>query len=302
MDYRLIKEEPLATGIKRIGILLNAQAVSQINLLVEEHPHEAVHELRKRFKELRGLIRLVRYPLGECYARENEFYRDLGRDISHIRDLRAFIEALTHLKVQYSERLSKDAFSATEAFLNHRLRELAESIKLKDTLRHIQARLKEHEDVIRQWPVDAGTFHDIYKSLMKVYARGYRMMRSVKDNSSVESFHELRKRGKYMRYHMEILNFAWPAMMAVQAGEFGNFADLLGDDHDLALCLAYLEQEKPDEEEFQLIKAIVNHQRALLQQQVLSLGHKLYAERPRTFTRRIYKYWLAQEISYTGKG
>lgn len=299
MNYRLLKEEPLGEGIKRIGYSLNAQAMDHINELAEDNPHEAVHELRKRFKELRAVIRLIRDALGDIYQQENHFYRDLGRQITDIRDLKAFIEALNLLKDQHNEQLYKNAFSKTEAFLNNRLSTLAEKMNLEETLLYIKSQLDEHAIIIKEWPVELKAFKDISKSLERVYERGYKMMRIINSDPSVENFHELRKRGKYMRYHMDLISFIWPGMMNAEEQEFGNFSDLLGDDHDLALLLSLLTKEKPDEEEYQLLKAIINDKRAALQRGILELGAKLYAERPRIFVRRIGKYWLAQEKPYT---
>jgi CHAD domain-containing protein len=299
MNYRLLKQEPLGDGIKRIGYFLNAQAINHINELAENHPHEAVHELRKRFKELRALIRLIRDLLGENYSTENHFYRDLGREITNIRDLKAFIEALALLKDLYNRKLYKNAFSTTEAFLNDRLSSLAESMNLKETLLYIKSQLDEHASIIKEWPVQVESFKDISKSLRRVYERGYKMMGTIRSDASVEDFHELRKRSKYMRYHMDLISFIWPGMMNAEEQEFGKFSDLLGNDHDLALFLSQLSSEKPDEEEYQLLKAIINDKRAAIQQEVLELGAKLYAETPRVFIRRIGKYWLAQEKPYT---
>lgn len=299
LNYRLLKEEPLAEGIKRIGYSLNAQAIGHVNDLAENHPHEAVHELRKRFKELRALIRLVRKPLGGNYKTENQFYRDLGREISEIRDLKAFQEALILLKEQHNEKLYKNAFETTENFLNNRLSSLAESRNLKETLLYIKSELNKHAGIIKEWPVEVESFKGLTTSLKKVYERGYRMMRTIRSDASIENFHELRKRAKYMRYHMDLINFIWPGMMKAQEQEFGNLSDLLGDDHDLALFLSLLSKEKPDEEEYQLLKAIITDKRTALQRQVVELGAKLYAERPRVFIRRIDRYWLAQEKPYT---
>lgn len=299
MNYRLLKQEPLGDGIKRVAYSLHTQAISHIDELSENHPHEAVHELRKRFKELRAVLRLVRDPLGEVYHFENEFYRDLGREITEIRDVKAFIEALTRVQEQYQSKLENNAFTKTARFLYRRLTTLAESMDLKDRLLYIRSQLQEHTKIVKEWPLEVKNYKDISGSLKRVYERGYKMMGVISSEPSVENFHELRKRGKYMRYHMDIISFIWPGMMNIQEQEFGTFSDILGDDHDLALFLSLLIKEKPDEEECQLLKAIVNDKRAALQKSVLELGAKLYAETPRAFIRRIGKYWLAQEKPYT---
>ena len=50
-----------------------------------------VHAARKRLKKIRGVLCLVRPELAEWYRVENVRYRDVGRDLSQIRDAQVMI-------------------------------------------------------------------------------------------------------------------------------------------------------------------------------------------------------------------
>jgi uncharacterized coiled-coil DUF342 family protein len=56
-----------------------------------EDPHETVHEVRKRCKETRATLRLVRELL-PTYSDENAHYRDAARRLSYIRDAQVLSE------------------------------------------------------------------------------------------------------------------------------------------------------------------------------------------------------------------
>ena len=52
---------------------------------------------------------------------------------------------------------------------------------------------------------------------------------------TTENFHAWRKRVKYTRFHLQILQPLWPDLMATLAREGDLLADNLGEEHDLAL-------------------------------------------------------------------
>jgi CHAD domain-containing protein len=83
----------LQDGVRRI-------AVEQISAMLGEIDDaslgrdETVHQLRKRCKKLRGLVRLVR-PGFEDDRSENATFRDAARGLSALRDADVLIETTT---------------------------------------------------------------------------------------------------------------------------------------------------------------------------------------------------------------
>src|SRR4030095_12488027 len=77
-----------------------------------ENPPETVHELRKRLKKMRAVLRLVRDELGEeVFDRENGVLRDLGRKLSPARDATVRVSALDLLRKEKGRGLSSRDFS-----------------------------------------------------------------------------------------------------------------------------------------------------------------------------------------------
>src|SRR5437763_1529566 len=60
---------------------------------------ETVHEVRKDFKKVRAVLRLARAGMAAgTYRFENEFFRDLGHQLSDARDAQILIEAFDKLR------------------------------------------------------------------------------------------------------------------------------------------------------------------------------------------------------------
>ncbi len=70
MGFRLQRGEAVNEGVRRIAGEQLEKAIAEIQN-TELDRHEAVHQVRKRFKKIRGLIRLVRPAFEETYDREN---------------------------------------------------------------------------------------------------------------------------------------------------------------------------------------------------------------------------------------
>ncbi len=73
MSYRLQRSESVIQGVKRIAREQLDKALTDIKN-EDMDRHEAVHQVRKRFKKIRGLIRLVRPSFEKTYrARMRSF-------------------------------------------------------------------------------------------------------------------------------------------------------------------------------------------------------------------------------------
>ena len=102
MEYTLHPDERVSDEIKRIVDGKIDRAIDHID--EGDDPHETVHEVRKRCKEIRAAVRLVR-PVLPTYKQENVHYRDAGRRISEIRDAHAAIETFDeHLRPAVEDR------------------------------------------------------------------------------------------------------------------------------------------------------------------------------------------------------
>ena len=96
MAYRFKRgNSSVEAGVRRIATEEIDGAIDEIDDNGLEL-HETVHQVRKRCKKLRGLIRVVR-PAFDDYQDENAAFREAARALSYVRDTEALIETYDDL-------------------------------------------------------------------------------------------------------------------------------------------------------------------------------------------------------------
>ena len=111
-----------------------------------------------------------------------------------------------------------------------------------------------------------------------------------------EAFHVWRKRVRYLRFQMTLLEGMWPRVQSRIVTDLGYLADALGAEHDLAELNRLLDEEPemlPDENARHLLQGLLVRNRARLQAAARPVGVRLYAEDPVAFTGRLGVYWEA---------
>lgn len=297
MGYELRPDEKAADAINRVG----REQIDQALVLLEDFgraPDSTVHEVRKCFKRIRGLIRLVRKEVGkDCYRFENTFFRNLGRGLSDLRDSAVAIETVKGLRKTFAEQLSEDAFEHVAAKLSAQHDAAVTALKRDTTvLEHTMAQLEEAGDRMADWPVTRAGFCAFAPSIRKVYSRGATAMKKAYKSPSAESFHEWRKRSKYLWYHVTLLRFVWPPVMEALKDETHLLSNYLGEDHDLAMLTARLNADPAmarNANELEMLLELAQARSEELRALAHPVGLRLYAEPPGAYTGRIKTYWNA---------
>jgi CHAD domain-containing protein len=256
----------------------------------------AVHEARKSFKRVRGMLRLVRDEMEPAtYVRLNSLFRDAGRALSDMRTSAVLSETLEKVRERFPHRLSQDE----AARLVHKLRNHHEALRgemaPRATLfRLVAADLRRGRKLILTLPLVDNKFPA--GGMRRVYARGRRGLRRCRQDDAAANFHEWRKRVKYLRYHVRVFSPAWPPVLDGLTGELVLLSELLGLDHDLAelhLTLVAHPELRLREPDAGKSLALIETYRAELEAQAFSIGLRVYAEKPDAFVSRMRAYWRA---------
>ena len=293
MPYRLRHGETVATGIPRIVREQIDRALAEVDELDRA---EAIHQVRKRCKKIRGVLRMVRKPLekDDLYGLENAWYRDAARRISGVRDADAMIEAFDKLTEGQSEVAGSEAVRAGLVARRDRAAAGAGE-ESAESLTGVASALREGALRVGSWRIGEG-FDAIGPGVAATYARGRTAMEAAYDDPSPERFHEWRKRAKYHWYHCRILEDLWKPVMAGRVEALSDLSDLLGDDHDLAVLSETIGGSPEDFSDGGGLAAVLGmaeRRRRELQAEARAIGEKVYAEKPKAFTRRFRHYWDA---------
>ncbi len=295
MSLTLNIQKPLAEEWKREVIKLIEKATDELQgANTEETRHEAVHTARKCFKKIRAALRLVRDE-ADFYEKQNVFFRDLGRQISDVRDATSMLETVGNLREHYDSKLYKNAFTELETALKNHREKLAEELwKEGDILNEIADKLKSKKEEVPHWTLKVEGFSEIKPSVKRVYKRGKHRLADCENRGNAEDFHQWRKRAKYLRYQLRMLYDAWPAVLKTLEAELHEITDLVGEDHDLHVLKEWVKMtgftfSQPDEQE--LFEAISSHRQENLKTWALLLGERWYYQTPSGFTDRLEHYW-----------
>lgn len=240
---------------------------------------ERVHGARKRFKEIRAVLRLARVPLGPTFAIENAWYRDAARDLSTARDADALIEAIDKLRDATADKRLRRALARMKRILSKERAPADLATHITNTLQQLPVAKAR----IDQWPLSADGFATIGAGLRRTYRDGRRAMRTALAIPSDEHFHEWRKRVKDHWYHAQLLRDVWPSMMKPYLEVMEHLSRTLGDDHDLALLRARVASPA--------IREAIDARRADLSEEAISLGQRVYADSPAAIERRFEAWW-----------
>lgn len=293
LTYRLLDGEPLPSGLRRVASGRAAKAAEGLREAERDDVAKVVHGARKDMKKLRSAIRLSRAGLGEeGYRRANDHFRDTARMLGGARDAEAKLESLAALRKRFGgefpTRWSRDFVAALEKERD-RLAADAGEAPLAEAAERLEHGLRE----IKRWQLEPDGFALVEPGLRRAYRRGRDRFKTAMSNPGDEQVHELRKRVKDLWYMTDLLAGAWPALLEPLADEAHEFSQLLGDHHDLAV-LRDEAHARPDcfggKAQARLLELIARRQGELFEAGI-PYGRRLYAEKPKAFSRRLAAYW-----------
>jgi CHAD domain-containing protein len=296
MSFEVKSGESFRKGIARIAQKQLDDALELLTGTASGSRDEVVHEVRKHFKKVRAVLRLVRPHIREAvYRRENYWFRDTGRPLTEVRDAKILVEALDKLTEYFADRVRARPLDGVRKGLRANLREVRKRVlddqgdfaTVAALVREARDRLGDWTDVPKKWPA-------IGDGLKQVYEKARTAFAGATANPTVENLHEWRKQAKYLRYHLEILRPLWPEVMEKLADQADHLSELLGDDHDLAVLQQMLTDDPQrfgGEATLELLSALIDQRRAELQSEAELLGQRLFQDRPKEFVRRLKGYW-----------
>jgi len=275
------------------GAILDAAGEARAALVLDD-PVKAVHELRKAFKRLRALLRLVRRGTStRGAAAEARALRarlsEAARRLSGARDSAARREALDDL--------------AAKELITPALRKAAARALVPRASKAQQAGLAPHrgelEEAILASEGAAGRLAglmgtaELLRAMTGDYAKARKLGRAV-DPGHAESVHELRKAVVVHRYQMALVTRAWPAVGEVWEVELQRLRDKLGKFQDLAVLLDQLtppEERMPAPDWQAPLTEAARARQLKLTRSALRLHARLFAETPKAFRRRLAAYF-----------
>jgi CHAD domain-containing protein len=288
----------LSQSLKENMVRMMQEQYENIKLLClsyEKNPDKNIHEIRKSFKRLRAILRLIKYEIGySAYLRENSFCRDESKLISDIRDFKVFHENLSNLVKDFRGEIDTEVAELLQEKIQNKKNQRLKEIVQGDVFHKIHDDVSEAIERLKLLRFENEGFNLIRKGLLKTYKKGQQELLLVKLEPSIENYHDLRKRVKYLMYHMQILQPVWTKYFKSTVKMLDKSADQLGLDHDYAELIKFIgeideKQIFPDRKK-QFVTWL-ERLRNELQKPALATLEKIYVESSEHFIDRIEQYF-----------
>lgn len=287
VSYQLDLHKRPVTTARRILAAQLEQAISRLQGERKQDLSVVLHGVRKDLKKSRSLLRLMRPALSvSLYEREMDTLQESAWAISAARDADVLPATLTRLRDRYFGRAPKGAYDALEE-------RLAESARACDA----QAAFAGQVDVLRDvrerveaWSLRELHWADILDEFQCTYRRGRKAFWRAQRQPSVENLHEWRKRAKDLLYQLRLLQAAWPTVLEAYVRQAHRLADLLGEDHDLAVLISVMCDSAGPAGQVATADSVIElaeRRRLEVQAKAWVLGRRLYGESPQALRRRM---------------
>ena len=272
MPFYLFKNEPIAQGLRRIA---HEQIVIGLSDSADDTKPEpdVVHSLRIRCKKLRGLLRLPQPLMGEAFKLEDQCIREAGKRLAENRDRDVIAKTIASFE-------GSDWQPDTEHIPVSR-QDLEWS---RDVLTNCL-------DAIDDWPLDLHGFYDIAPGFARTYRKTLGAWERVVALRSDDSFHRLRKWGKYHWYHIRILERLNKPILRERRERLRELQLTLGDAHDLAVLQDFLNTEESAHQ--QLLERVRARKKGLYTR-AIETSREIFSVPVNKLVADLSRYWAEQ--------
>lgn len=295
MSYRIDPRAPLSDEVRRIGIGQIGEAIALLDA-GRSKPDGGAHEVRKRFKRLRGLIRLVAAAAPDFRRREERRIKAIAASLSAIRDATAAVETIDRLVSETGERKGAEHLIALRvALAARRDRIVGEQGALERTIDRAAADLRLMEKAFESLclPDAAGMAAELLaKGMEETWFAARKASRKAGRKGRDRDFHRLRKSVKYHEMHLQLLSGAWPALK-LRRKEAERLGERLGEMHDIPVLMEAIGSGKPGTgADRKFVRRLLQEKRRKLGAECLNTAGKLFKAFPEEALRGVAVHYV----------
>ena len=300
MAFEFKPDESVKKGIRRIVRAQLKKAHEELKEIEQTSgpggADDPVHSVRKRFKRLRAVCRLVRNELGEkTYQRENYRFRDAGKPLTEVRDSEVLLETLGKLVEESDGRLKADEVSPVRRGLKANHDQVVRRIlQQADTIADIIRTVEQAQADLDDWKIGHNGWPALRPGLKQGYQRCQDAGAAAAADGSVENLHEWRKQAKYFWHELQLIAPANRDVLEPMADAVHELTKRLGDDHDLAVLKQMVTERSTaygGEPMVEKLLPPIADQRAKLQKEAFEFQRQLFRQTPKAFLDQAKQYW-----------
>jgi CHAD domain-containing protein len=252
------------------------------------------HILRKRLKILRALLSLMRVRLGrKRFQKEDACFREAGRKLGTMRDAQALLETLDRLQWRYFPHIPSTVLQSIRQRFVKDVRQCASALVEPAALATQIVSLQAGSDRTAEWPIGDYGWKEMRGAVDRSYRHCIKLYQRARKNRNAIRMHRWRKQTEYLLTHLRLLRRNCPVLMDDLARDYQVLCDVLGEDHDLVVLGAVLEEQSeivlhcPNLNTF---LRLIELRRGEFQDAAFDLGRRLLSDSPAAFTHKLEKH------------
>ncbi len=249
---------------------------------------EAIHETRRCLKRLRAILRLVKAELGKTiYARDNVYFRNLGRRLAALRDAAVMTETFAVLKKQFAQQLPRSVWREISKELSAAQPQSVEG--KRNVLAVVATRLRTARARVEKWNLGFEGEAVLRQGVRNAYRRGNRAMEQALAEPTADNFHEWRKQVNHLRHQLQILQNLKIGKVKVALRNCKALAEILGLNNDLAVLSQHLQrhQQNDGKSARQTFQDLIRTRQVAFEAEAIQLGQQLYQYKAKAFIRHL---------------
>jgi CHAD domain-containing protein len=291
MSYEIKIYGRIGPGLRDLAKEETARTLESLATMKTGDTPAAAHDARKRLKKLRALLALLREPLGQKrYRAEHTVLLEAGRMFSAKRDAETLLKTLKQLQRRFFPGKPSPVIQALQGALEAEERRCLAHLKRSNAVAACAVSLQEWQARIGAWPVTDYGWKELRQAVRRSYKRARKSYQDARDVPAPARLHRWRKRVKELWFHIRLLRRVCPALMVELAQDFEVLGEFLGDDHDLSVLKATLEDRRASLQHGTAVDALsklIDLRREELLDAAFDLGERLHEDAPAVFVREL---------------
>lgn len=248
-----------------------------------------VHEVRRRCKAVRALIRLVR-PVFPAFAGEDAIFREIGRILASARDGTVLIDTLEALTAEPDDKIDPRMIR----LLRKRLAPPDKARSLRQALGQCDEKFVAARARAMKWTIDADGWNALAPGFANTLKAARHAMKDLARSGDPACSHEWRKRVKQHWFHLRLLRGVSSGPAEERAKLVMKLGDVLGERHDLdqfVEMLAAQPRRSSDAVTIERLTALARRRAAKLESRARKMGKDLFDDKPRKLTDKWGERW-----------
>lgn len=298
MAYRLKKGKVNQKAVRR----LVREQFSRTPAFIETEPlaPEFVHECRKGIKRVRTLLKLIEpcIPKSE-FKRRYRAAGEINALLAHARDRHVLMATIEKLRVRFGGEQEEILSVLAARFEGSGHDYLFEPGKAATLAVMIRAEYDRYADL----NIRSSGFAMLAPGLEATYRLVRDRLRAASRKSAGdETFHDLRKAVQWHWRQLSLISHVWPEQIEPHLAACRELAEILGDDHDLAMFKGEVKRlDALGEADCERLVAMAELRQRELRAVAKPMSARIFAERPKALVERMRGYWRYALPSVTAR-